>query len=118
MPAVNDREIKKAIVRCDKSLRYLASDWRSTLKERFIKPDEQQLESKIKLARIALTHYDVFSDENTLTVDEIQVIIDNTREFGRICLCGEGDVEFSSGTGYLKNELDQYLTIGGFRIII
>lgn len=118
MPAVNDREIKKAIVRCDKSLKYLANEWRSTLKEKFIKPDEQSIESQIKLARIALVHYDVFSEDNTLTADELQVIIDKTREFGRICLCSEGDVEFSSGTGYLKNELDQYLTIGGFRIII
>lgn len=118
MPVVNDQAVRKAIVRCENSLKYLASDWRERLKEDFVKPDETDLEAQIKLVHIALTHYDVFSDENTLTEEEVQVLIDKTREFGRICLCAEGDVEFSGGTGYLKNELDQYLTIGGFLIIV
>jgi hypothetical protein len=118
MPVVNDKQIKNAIARCDKSLKYLASTWREDLKNKYVKPDEQSLESRIKLVRIALTHYDVFSEDNTLTLPEIQNVIDQTREFGKICLCGEVDSEFSSGTGYLKSELDQYITIGGFRIII
>lgn len=118
MPVVSDESVKKAIIRCEKSLRYLASDWRDDLSEDFVKPDETDLEIQIKGVLIALEHYDVFSDENVLTEDEVKALIDKTKEFGRICLCSEEDVEFSSGTGYLKNELGEYITGGGYLIIV